>query len=170
MSLSDAYFDQVSFFLKTIGNCNWLCYNGSKHGYEEGLVSNSWYILFFTMLVTLDAYKVSSFLSYSALSFDYCFLLLRHKYNILVFLNYHLHLLFERPCLPLQGRFHFCTFPSSHLLFFPKITHHFLSPCTDVSSITLNEVFDNVPSSSSFSNPSGETSLLLRRRILFQKI
>ena len=71
MSLSDAYFDQASFVPQTIGNYNWLCYNDSKHAYEEGLVSNSWYILCFTMLVTSDAYKVSPRSSYSAFTCKY---------------------------------------------------------------------------------------------------
>ena len=71
MSLSDAYFDQASFVPQTIGNCNWLCYNDSKHAYKEGLVSNSWYILCFTMLVTSDAYKESSRSSYSTVTCNY---------------------------------------------------------------------------------------------------
>ena len=71
MSLSDAYFDQVLFVPQTICNCALLCYNGSKRAYEEGLVSNSWYIFCFTMLVTSDAYKMSSRLSYSIFACKY---------------------------------------------------------------------------------------------------
>ena len=68
ISLSDDDLEQAFFLSQTIGNCNLLCYNDSKHAYKEGLVSNSCYILCYTMLVTSDYYKESYSSAYSTLS------------------------------------------------------------------------------------------------------
>ena len=116
-----------------------MFYIDSKHAYEEALVSNLWYIMCSTRVVTWDLYSVFLGSTNRPLSCNFCAVLSHHKHRNLVFVNRQMNSFSRHPPAPLQCRFHFRTFPSSHLLSVPKITPLVLLPCIYVSSDALSE-------------------------------